>query len=64
MIPTKEQAMNFAVMTESAEGRIFTLYKTLEEAQNAANNAACMGYSVTVFDYDKETGEFLEFYTI
>ena len=56
--------MNFAVMVEGAEGRIFTLYKTLEEAQNAANNAACMGYSVTVFDYGKETGEYLEFYTL
>lgn len=56
--------MNFAVMVEDADGRIFTLYKTLEEAQNAANNAACMGYGVTVFDYDKETGEYLEFYTL
>lgn len=54
----------FAVMTESAEGRIFTIYKTLEDARNAANNAACMGYGVTVFDYDEETDEYLEFYTI
>lgn len=56
--------MNFAVMVEDAEGRIFTLYRTQEEARNAANNAACMGYEVTVFDYDKTTGEYLEFYTI
>lgn len=56
--------MNFAVMVENAEGKIFMLYKTLEEAQYAANNAASMGYRVVVFDSDKETGEFLEFYTI
>lgn len=56
--------MYFAVMTESTDGKIFTLYKTLEEAQNAAQNAACMGYEVTVFDCDKETGEYLEFYKI
>lgn len=56
--------MNFVVMTESADGRIFTLYKTLDEAQNAAGIAASMGYGVTVFDYDMETGEYIEFYTV
>lgn len=61
---TSMKDMNFAVMVEDAEGRIFTLYRTQEEARNAANNAACMGYEVTVFDYDKTTGEYLEFYTI
>ena len=54
----------FAVMIDSAEGRIFTIYKTLEDARDAANGAACMGYGATVFDYDAETGEYLEFYTI
>lgn len=56
--------MNFAIMVDDAEGRVFTLYRTLEEAQNAADNAACMGYDVVVFDYDKETGKYMEFYTI
>lgn len=56
--------MNFAIMVDDAEGRVFTLYRTLEEAQNAAGNAACMGYDVVVFDYDKETGKYMEFYTI
>lgn len=56
--------MNFATMIETADGKIFTLYKTLEEAHDAANNAACMGYAATVFDYDIETGIYLEFYSL
>ena len=56
--------MNFAVMIETTDGKVFTLYKDLAAAQKAAQTASCMGYAVTVFDYDVETGEYLEFYKI
>lgn len=56
--------MNFAVMVETTDGKVFTLYKDLTAAQNAAQNASCMGYAVTVFDYDEKTGEYLEFYRL
>ena len=56
--------MNFAVMVNYEDGKEFKLYKTLEDAQDVANKFACEGYSVTVFDCDKETGTYMEFYTI
>lgn len=55
----------FAIMYETTEnGKIFKICETLDEARNKAHNIACMGYSVTVFDYDVDTGTYIEFYTI
>ena len=54
----------FAIMYETEEGKTFTLCKTAEEAENHANNIACMGYEVTVLEQDLETEDFEEVYTI
>ena len=54
----------FGIMYEMEDGKIFKVCKTLDEAQIKANNIACMGISVTIFDFDMEKQEYLEFYTI
>ena len=54
----------FAVMYETEEGKVIKTFKELGEAQEMANNTACMGYAVTVFDYDVESETFLEFYSM
>ena len=54
----------FAVMYETEEGKVIKTCKELGEAQALANNTACMGYAVTVFDYDVDSQTFLEFYSI
>ena len=57
--------MNFGVMFETEDGKIFKTYKTLEEAQNAATNATCgMGWLSTIFDYDMQSNSYIEFYAI
>lgn len=54
----------FGIMYETSDGKVFKICETLEEAQNQGNNIACMGYEVTVFDYDKETKTYFEFYKV
>lgn len=54
----------FAVMVECTDGKVFKIFETMEQAQNYANNVSCMGYAVTVFDYDMESKVYLEFYQI
>lgn len=54
----------FAIMFEDEDGMAFRTFRTLEEAQTKANSIALMGYPVTVFDYDTETDQYLEFYSI
>ncbi len=54
----------FAIMFEDEDEMAFRTFRTLEEAQTKANSIALMGYSVTVFDYDMETEQYLEFYSI
>lgn len=52
----------FAIMYESQDdGKVFKIYKTLDEARERARNIACMGYEVTIFDYDAEAEEYVEF---
>ena len=48
----------------NVDGRVFKIYDTLDEAKEAMNNIACMGYRVTLFDYDKDSGEYIEFYSL
>lgn len=45
--------MNFAIMYDTNDGRIIKTFDELSEAQYAAQNVACMGFSVTIFDYDQ-----------
>lgn len=54
----------FGYLYETEDGKTFKICKTQEQAMEEANNLACMGYEVTVFDYDIETGEYLKFFTI
>lgn len=55
----------FAVMYKSQDdGMVFKICKSLDEAQERARNIACMGYEVTVFDYDAAAEEYVEFYKI
>lgn len=54
----------FGILYETEDGKIFHPCRTLEEAQHEAGTLACMGYTVTVFDYDIATGNYLEFYTV
>ena len=54
----------FAILFETEEGKTFKTFRTWEEADAKANSIALMGYSVTVFDYDMETDQYLEFYSI
>ena len=56
--------MNFAIMYDTNDGRIIKTFDELSEAQYAAQNVACMGFSVTIFDYDIEAKQYIEFYTI
>ena len=57
--------MNFAVLFETEDGKVFKAYKTMEEARAAATNAACgMGWEATVFDYDMASDSYVEFFTI
>ena len=51
----------FAIMYKSEDGAVFKICKTSDEAREKANNIACMGYEVTIFDYDTEAGEYVEF---
>ena len=50
----------FAIMYNSEDGAVFKISKTLEEARDRARNIACMGYEVTIFDYDMEAEEYVE----
>ena len=54
----------FAVMYETKDGKVIKTYNDLNDAQIAANNIACSGTGVTVFDYDIDSESFVEFYTI
>lgn len=52
----------FAVMYKSQDdGMIFKIFKALDEAMRRAGNIAGMGYKVTIFDYDAESDEYVEF---
>lgn len=54
----------FGIMYETEDGKVFRIFKTYEEAQTTANNIACMGFPVTVLDYNEATETYLELYTI
>ena len=54
----------FGVLYETDDGKVFHICRTQEEAKRQADNIACMGYVVTVFDYDIETATYLEFYKL
>ena len=54
----------FGVLYEAENGKVFKVCETLESAQKLGADTACMGYEVTVFDYDKEAKTYLEFYKI
>lgn len=54
----------FAIEYKTEEGKVFKIFNDLGEAQVAANNIACNGNEVTVFDYDMYSETFVEFYTI
>ena len=55
----------FAVMYETNDGKMLKIYDSLENAQYAAQNAVCgLGWTATVFDYDKENNAYIEFYTV
>lgn len=55
----------FAIMYESQDdGKVFKIYKTLDEARERARSIACMGYEVTVFDYDAAAEEYVKFYKV
>lgn len=54
----------FAIMYEAEGEKTFKPCKTLEQAQKGAQAIACMGITVTVFDFDMETNTYHEFYTI
>ncbi len=54
----------FAVMYEINNEKFFKIFKTQDDATVKANNMAALGYKVTVFDYDSDNDEYLEFYTI
>ena len=43
----------------------FKIFKTLDEARDFATNAVCgMGLHATVYDYDKELDEYIEFFDV
>ena len=54
----------FVYMYETELGRTWAFCKTLNEAQQHADNLACMGCSVAVFEYDTDTEECIELYTL
>lgn len=55
----------FAILFKDEDGMmVFKTFRTKEEADAKANTIALMGYEVTVFDYETETDEYLEFYSI
>ena len=43
----------------------FKIFKTLDEAHDYATNAVCgMGLKATVYDYDIESDEYIEFFNV
>ena len=55
----------FGVLFTTEDGQLFRIYQDLPSAQYAAQNGVCgMGWKATIFDYDKENDDFLEFYTV
>lgn len=55
----------YAVLIEDHDGKAFRIYETYDEALNAQNNLSCMGIGeVTVFEYDSESKQFIELYTV
>ena len=46
------------------DSRTFEIFQTQKEATEYAENTACMGFRVTVFDYDKESNQYIEFYSL
>lgn len=55
----------FGVLVDYGDdGRVFKVFSTREEADEKMNNCVCMGYTVTLFDYDKDSDEYLEFYSM
>ena len=54
----------FATMIQTENGKIFEIWEDLTKAQERANSASCAGYEVTVFDYDVESKQYIEFYSI
>jgi len=43
----------------------FKIFDTLEEAKDYATNVSCMsGLPCTIFDYDKESKTYIEFYEV
>ena len=49
---------------DGQESRTFEIFQTQDEAAEYAHNTACMGFHVTVFDYDKESNQYMEFYSL
>lgn len=54
----------FGVLYEVEGEKRFIALKTLDEAQAKAHTLSLEGRTVTVFDYDIESGEYMEFYTV
>ena len=54
----------FTILFKDEDGMmVFKRFETLEEARTKANTIALMGHEVSVFDYDAETDEYLEFFS-
>lgn len=53
----------FGIMYEN-DGKIFEVCATLIEAIDRSKELNKNGFVVTVFDYDKDSKQYIEFYTV
>ena len=56
----------FGVLVDwnSEDSRTFEIFQTQDEAVEYAHDIACMGFRVTIFDYDKGSNQYIEFYSL
>ena len=48
---------------EGDAGMTFELFDDIDEAMGYANDTACAGFDAKLFDYDKESGQFMEWFS-
>lgn len=49
---------------EGDEGKTFEIFQFQYQAVEYAEKTATMGFSVTVFDYDEESNQYIEYYSL
>lgn len=51
-------------LIDGEKAKVMKIFEEFKEARIYADNAACKGQNAVIFDWDSESGSYIEFYSV